>query len=152
MPVCPHPFHHARTLSLVELPRSPSFLPPRLILSRSSFPARLSRDMCLIFAAAVDFRPLAPACASTCVHLRNNSSSLFFPRYSVPFVIPSPVPTTPSSQSVTVSACCRHGLRHIYPSLCINFSSLSLSFPFNDQYFVTLSLYTLGYSRDIKSG
>lgn len=74
MPVCSRPFHHARSLpSSFLLP----LRPPCQILSfdlpfRRAFPR-----MCLIFAVAVDFRPLAPACASTCVHLRINPSSLF---------------------------------------------------------------------------
>lgn len=75
MPVCSRPFHHARSLSSSCLV-PPSFFFPTPFF-RSSFSARLSPDVCLIFAAAVDLRPLAPACAGTCVHLRINPSSLF---------------------------------------------------------------------------
>lgn len=117
------PFHHARPfhhhLSLVSSSSPSSFLPNPFF--RSSFSTRLSPDMCLIFGVAVDFRPLAPACASTCVHLRINPSSLFSRRYFIPFVIP-PLRLFRDNPRVAVV------LRHIYP-LCINFSSLSLFQP-----------------------
>lgn len=108
---------------------------------RSSFSARLSPDMCLIFAATVDFRPLAPACAALvciCVSILRPFFPITLSRLSSPSF--PPVPPTLSSQ--LVSACRRRVLRHISPSLCINFSSLLLSFPANDQYFVTFRLHT----------
>jgi len=58
MPVCSRPFHHAC---------SPPSLFPTQLYSRSSFLARFSPDMCLIFTATADFRPRQHAphlCAS----------------------------------------------------------------------------------------
>lgn len=141
MPVCSRPFHHASSL--------PSLFP--------ALPAILS---VFLFGAPLpgyvpDFRchcRFPSACASmrrTCVHLRINPSSLFFPLLC-PVYHPFPCPLATLSSQL-VSACCRRVLRHISPSLCINFSSLLLSFPTNDQYFVTFRLHTLSYLRGIKS-
>lgn len=78
----------------------------------------------------------------TCVHLRINLSSLFSPTLSRLSSPRAPYPATLSSQ--LVSARCRRRLaRHISPGLCINFSSLLLSFPSDDQYFVTYRLHNL---------
>lgn len=142
MPVCSRPFHHACSL--------PSFFPAlQAILSIFLFGAPLPGNV-------PDFRchcRFPSACASmrrTCVHLRINPSSLFSP-ITLPRLSSLPlVPATLSSQSV--SACRRRVLRHISLSLCINFSSLLLSFPANDQYFVTFRLHTLSRSRGIKFG
>ncbi|KAL0127773.1 hypothetical protein PUN28_003192 [Cardiocondyla obscurior] len=132
------------------------------VLARSSFPSRPASysfglpfrppppDMCLIFAATVDFRPLAPACAALvciCVSILRPFFSITLSRLSSPLSL-HPLCFTPGGSFVTlVSACRRRVLRHISPSLYINFSSLLLSFPANDQYFVTFRLHTLNYSR-----
>jgi len=140
MPICSRPFHHAC---------SPPSLFSTQLFSRSSF----LEDSSLLPGYVLDFRchcRFSSACASmhrTCVHLRINPSSLFSPLL-YPVCHPSPVPATLSSQ--LVSACRRRVLCHISLNLCINFSSLLLSFPANDQYFVTFCLHTLSYLQDIK--
>lgn len=140
MPVCSRPFHHACSL--------PSFFPAlQAILSIFLFGAPLPGNV-------PDFRchcRFPSACASmrrTCVHLRINPSSLFSPLLC-PVCHPS---LCPGDSFVTIGirmppSCV---LRHISLSLCINFSSLLLSFPANDQYFVTFRLHTLSRSRGIK--
>lgn len=124
------------TTTSLQLPRPPSsFLPNPFF--RSSFSTRLSPDMCLIFGIAVNFRPLAPVLVCICVSILRP----FFPALLYP--VCHPTPTTLSWQS----ACCRHVLRHIYPSLCINFSSLSFFQPTIN----TLSrsvYYIFGYLQD----
>lgn len=56
-----------------------------LLFFRSSFSARLSPDMCLIFAATADFRPLAPVCAALvciCVSILRPFFPITLPRLS----------------------------------------------------------------------
>lgn len=142
MPVCSRPFHQ-RVFAPVPLP-----LPLPAILSVFLFGAPLPGYV-------PDFRchcRFPSVCASmrrTCVHLRINPSSLFFP---ITLLRLSSLPLVPATLlSQLVSASCRRVLRHISPGLCINFSSFLLSFPVNDQYFVTFHLHTLSYLRGIKS-
>lgn len=124
------------------------FSPPYQLFFRSPFSARLS-DMCLIFAATVDFRPLVPACATLvciCVSiLRPFFSPLLWSVYHS-----SPCPGD-SFVTIDIRMPSSRLASPFLPSLCINFSSFLLSFPINDQYFVMFRLHTLSYLRDIKT-
>lgn len=72
-------------------------------------------------------------CASTCVHLRINPSSLFFRRYFIPFVIP-PLRLFRDNPRVAVMSCVTFISQLMYQFL------ITFSFPANDQYFITFSL------------
>lgn len=100
---------------------------PCLFFRSFSFRRASPPDMCLIFAGtssiSVRLRQHAPHLCASAYQCYVPFFPVILPRLSSPSSL---VPAILSSQSV--SACHHHILRHISPSLCINFSSLFLSF------------------------